>query len=104
MTSPFFSITLIFFAFFPRLYKMWEIHKEIQLLPSGPVVISPLSQMWDSSSSILDTLMASASTVFINYLSYLITCVYVLYILSLYHVVRGLLGEKRISLKSPRIH
>ena len=37
-------------------------------------------------------------------LLYLITCVYVLYILLLYHVFRGLLGEKYVSLKNPGIH
>ena len=79
ITSPFFSITLIFFAFFPRLYKTWEIRKESQLLLGGHVVMTSyslslslslsLSQMWDSSSSssILDIVMASVSTVSIYY-------------------------------------
>ena len=40
-------------------------------------------------------------TVSFYYLSYII---HVLYILSLYHVFRGLLGEKRVNLRSPRIH
>ena len=112
VTSPFFYITLIFFIFFSRLYKTWEIRKEIKLLSSGHIVMTSsslslclsLSQMWDSSSSILDTVMASASTVSIHYLSYLITCVYVLYILPLYYVFGGLLSEKTVSLKSPGLY